>query len=837
MTPRRLLRSLARLLPLLLLSPALPNAALSQPAAPGPAELAPEARARLAQAAGDSLLAPWQRDLMLRLAQGDEPAALDSPAAGARAGLPARASDATDGSWEQLVVGVREDHSAIYDPVRDRMVVFGGLGESVYNDVWALSLTGTPAWTLLAPTGTPPSSRWGHSAIYDPERDCMVVFGGLATSDYRNDVWVLSLAGTPAWTALTPTGTPPSARWEHSAIYDPVRDRMVVFGGQGGGSSSYNDVWALSLASTPAWTQLTPTATPPSVRRGHSAIYDPERDRMVVFGGTEWSSYDDVWSLSLAEAPAWTQLTPTGTPPGARFGHSAIYDPVLDRMVVFGGALTPYFPCSNDVWSLSLGEAPAWLKLQPTGTRPKARWEHGAIYDPVRSRMVVFGGTYWAYTPGTTRFNDVWAVSLAGTSSWTLLNPSGTPPSERDDHGAIFDPVRDRMVVFGGAGVSVYNDVHALSLAGTPAWTLLAPTGTPPSARSGHTAIHDPVRDRVVVFGGVYGPSNTSFNEVWALSLAGTPAWTLLAPTGTPPSARYGHTAIYDPVRDRMVVLGGYDVSGILNDVWALSLAGTPAWAALTPAGTPPSTRDGHTAIYDPVRDRMVVFGGRGTSSRRNDVWSLSLAGTPTWAALTPSGTPPSTRDGHSAVYDPVRDRMVVFAGYPTPSLSNEVWALSLAGTPTWTLLAPTGRPPSTRYAHSAIYDPVHDRMVVFGGIAARSACLNGVWTLGWSSTAAVDDPPPHPLISYLRPPAPNPARGTTAVSFALTQASRVQLGIYDVSGRLVRRLVDGERRAGVETVVWNGTAESGARLQTGVYFVQLVAPGFRETRRVILLR
>jgi len=52
-----------------------------------------------------------------------------------------------------------------------------------------------------------------------------------------------------------------------------------------------------------------------------------------------------------------------------------------------------------------------------------------------------------------------------------------------------------------------------------------------------------------------------------------------------------------------------------------------------------------------------------------------------------------------------------------------------------------------------------------------------------------------------------------------------------------VRQLVDGERRAGVETVVWNGTAESGARLQAGVYFVRLAAPGFRETRRVILLK
>ena len=61
------------------------------------------------------------------------------------------------------------------------------------------------------------------------------------------------------------------------------------------------------------------------------------------------------------------------------------------------------------------------------------------------------------------------------------------------------------------------------------------------------------------------------------------------------------------------------------------------------PSGTPPSARDGHTAIYDPVRDRMVVFGGD-DGALRNDVWALTLSGSPAWSALAPVGTPPSAR-------------------------------------------------------------------------------------------------------------------------------------------------------------------------------------------------
>ena len=794
-------------------------------------ELPAATRARLAGAAEDAALAPWQRDFMLHLAHRGETSAHDTEAAEPPPGRSEHASDDPDGSWADLVVNPRCYQSAVYDPVRNRMLVFAGFyndgTEYSFNDVWALSLVGTPSWTSLKPTGTPPSPRYSHSAIYDPVRDRMVMFGGgrCPSPCYFNDVWALSLAGTPAWTQLTPTGTPPSARKYHSAIYDPVRDRMVVFGGFNG-STDFNDVWALSLAGTPAWTELTPSVTPLHGRSYHSAIYDSVRDRMVVFGGNYGSTYlNDVWTLSLAGTPAWYLWSPAGAPPSPRLGHSAIYDPVRDRMVVFGGLHYP--SVFNDSWSLSLGGTPAWTQLTPTGAPPSPRYCHSAIYDPVGDRMIAFGGC-GGYPDF---YNDVSELSLGGSTAWAELIPSATPPSPRLSHSAVYDPVRDRMVVFGGYSSSYRSDVWALSLAGVPLWGALAPTGTPPSPRRYHSAIYDPVRDRMIVFGGYSG--STPYNDVWALSLAGTPAWTALTPTGTPPSPRYLQSAIYDPARDRMVMFGGADGSTFFNDVWALSLVGTPAWMALSPTDTPPGARSYHSAIYDKERDRMVVFGGVDWSNVLNDVWALSLADKPAWTPLAPTGTPPSPRDGHSAIYDPARDRMVVFGGYNRP---NDTWALTLAGTPAWAELTPAETPPSARYGHTAIYDPIRDRMVVFGGYDA-SGCRNDVCALAWSSSAGVGDHGRQPFISRLCPPVPNPCRGTTTVSYTIAQAGRVRLGVYDVRGRLVCRLVDGESRAGAETVVWKGSSESGSRLAAGVYFIRLAGPGIRETRKVILLK
>ena len=162
------------------------------------------------------------------------------------------------------------------------------------------------------------------------------------------------------------------------------------------------------------------------------------------------------------------------------------------------------------------------------------------------------------------------------------------------------------MIVFGGSSCS---DLWTLSLAGVPEWQPLAAAGTPPSARSGHTAVYDRIRDRMLVFGGKdnLGP----LNDVWELTLGGSPQWNLLAPSGSPPAARFHHAMVLDPDRDRLVIHGGQDddfFTTVYDDVWELALTGSPAWSSITTAGSSPGIT-GHGGVYDPVDDRMVVVG------------------------------------------------------------------------------------------------------------------------------------------------------------------------------------------------------------------------------------
>ena len=304
-------------------------------------------------------------------------------------------------------------HSGVYDSARARSVIFGGFdGLSRSNQTWSLTLADTPHWDSLASVNPAPPGRAGHCAIYDPVRDQLVVFGGSPEGGAGlNETWTRSLASPETWTQLSPAGQLPSPRLYSSAIYDPLRDRMLIFGG--GLSGYFNDVWALSLGGTPRWDSLAVApGSIPSPRQGHAAIYDPLRDRMIVFGGLFASTV--TWQFSFSNA-AWTPISTLGAPPSARSGHSATYDPVGDRLLVFGG-LDGNGQRLNEVYELSLGGVPTWSRLAPTGSLPSPRFYHSADYDLSRHAIVVFGGDH----SGT---DETWALSLLPAPAWSPWAP------------------------------------------------------------------------------------------------------------------------------------------------------------------------------------------------------------------------------------------------------------------------------------------------------------------------------------------------------------------------------------------------------------------------------
>ncbi len=84
----------------------------------------------------------------------------------------------------------------------------------------------------------------------------------------------------------------------------------------------------------------------------------------------------------------------------------------------------------------------------------------------------------------------------------------------------------------------------------------------------------------------------------------------------------------------------------------------------------------------------------------------------------------------------------------------------------------------------------------------------------------------------------PNPFNPRTTIAFDLPKQTAVSLRVFDVSGRLVRELIDGEIVAdGRQEAVWNGRDDTGRRVASGTYFYRLEAGEYSETKRMALIK
>jgi hypothetical protein len=663
-------------------------------------------------------------------------------------------------TWTQYGPVPRFAHSGVWDPATKSTIVFGGQDPATstdLNDLWLIS-TGTDKHitdTELTANGTPPTARYGQVATYDPISNNMTIFGGGMGSPLTcaNDVWLLEGAngqsGSPTWVQVHPSGTSPSARIHSSAVYDPTSNSTILFGGNNCSKTYYNDVWVLSnangLGGTSSWKKLSAFGTAPSVRESSAVIYDSANNVLTVYAGDGNGVQDaDVWTLSNANgsggSAVWTQLSPTGTLPSARTGVTAIYDSVHNRMTVFGGFYK--IITLSDSWVLSfpngIGGTPAWTKLAPTGTAPSVGY-YSAAYDSIANSMYIFAGS----SSATKLAGDDHAFILSnangiGTSAW-----SRGGPATRYAQSAYYDSVSDAMFVFGGqhaltnTNFSDYwelgNAIGSNNLKWTSVTVATVKGGTRPASRGGHVGLYDSSSNHMMIFGGEEGFPKPCVNDYWVLTgannTAGTkPTWVSETIAGTLPAARAHHSGVYDPTTNSMIVFGGYDcTSTYFNDVWVLSnanaVSGTLAWTQLTPTGTAPSPRQSASAVYNSSTNTLIVFGGDAGASPFSDLWILTHAngtgGTPAWIELTTAGGPPA-RSGHSATYDSVNNLMTVFGGWNGSALLGDGWILSNAngqgGIPSWSESTFSTTSPARRF-HSAIYDPVHNQMNIFGGV------------------------------------------------------------------------------------------------------------------------
>lgn len=285
----------------------------------------------------------------------------------------------------------------------------------------------TPTWMPARTLGDPPpipAARVNHAMAFDAARGRVVLFGGSDLAGRFADTW--------EWDGLrfaerTPAGSP--SAYDPALVYDAARAEVLLF--------TPPETWAWDGV---RWT-LRASLPIPGDRVGYAMCYDSVRARVVLFGGFSYGSWlDDTWEW---DGTAWSYRTVAIRPQG-RSGHAMAYDPDRQRTVLVAGTNDLSYPHSSpygDTWEW---DGTQWQRVANSGPAP--RTGHTLAYDPVRRRIVLFGGIqhFWANPP--TVYADTWEWDG---SAWRQVPVTRSPPP-RDGHAVAEDPLGRGLVLFGG---------------------------------------------------------------------------------------------------------------------------------------------------------------------------------------------------------------------------------------------------------------------------------------------------------------------------------------------------------------------------------------------------
>ncbi|MFY9344665.1 MAG: hypothetical protein WAT39_19385 [Planctomycetota bacterium] len=529
-----------------------------------------------------------------------------------------------------------------FDDRRSRMVRVDGSGWNPQFATW--EWIGT-AWSQRHPATTPPP-RSNFALAYDPVRQRIVLFGGqvlwntTSPGALLDDTWEYDGID---WTPQSPVQRPP-AQGRGQLVFDFANNKLLLCGGLNPSASA--GAWHYDGA---VWSQL--ATAPFSVVPVAS---DPIRQRLVAYYGIGAVGFTYEWNGS-----SWQQLSPPQSPSPHRFAVGLTWHAQRQRVVLHGGAASPW---PGDLWEW---DGITWSVVGPA----PQRIEHSLCHDPVTNRLFAVGGrsptnlgidtlqwdgTTWSSSSPGVGWEDctgawfdgnrqrVVAVSVYPNAllEWTGARwERGTWPNLMTYPQGGFDPLRGRAVLVGGDPTGVVTQEWD----GTT-WFPLLTTTLPCRARP----VFHPGRGRVVVSCGAGG--------LWEWDGI---VWTQIAPgPGAPWTSVADGEAVFDLARNELVLVtwqGGATVTARWN--------GT-TWTVGTFANGPPP-RAGHGLDYDGATQRVVLFGGADAAaswSHFDDLWQWD--GTAwTQRVLAHAPTP---REGHGLVFDPLRQQLLVIGGFRT---------------------------------------------------------------------------------------------------------------------------------------------------------------------------
>lgn len=468
----------------------------------------------------------------------------------------------------------------------------------------------------------------------------------------------------------------------------------------------------------------------------------------------------------------------------------------------FADPTSPVFTAERSTWLTTT--------LRTTYQADPATWNqmNGYVGDPISGPNSA-GVAYEAFRSGGAGDEIDIAAGAGGTSAYTYRNTEATP----DDTGFRWESGTPNgssaTALWGGAPsrlVTMYYEFSSMD---------------PPF--SSNSAVRDGILDRTLV---------------WLFGRA-RPIVVVTAPNGGEVL-----TGAAVDITWNETLGGGVNAASRTIDY---TLDGGDSWTTLTTSAGPSPYNWDLTSVPNSNRVKVrvrVVDDGTPAPLAQSDVsnanFTIARTGGDTQGPVVVAGSisvapNPIVRPNPATLSAQITDATT---GASNVSAAEWSFGIAAAAAGTGTALPLSGAGITRPASGSIDTTPFATGM---GTLWVRGQDAEGNWGPAASLAVQVNGPElvgvgDIPRLAFLDQNAPNPFAQRTAIRFGLPRAAQASIGVFDVQGRRVRMLVDGNLAAGEQVVTWDGRDDQGRHAAAGVYFYVFRAEGQNLQKRMMLL-
>jgi N-acetylneuraminic acid mutarotase len=301
------------------------------------------------------------------------------------------------------------------------------------------------SWNPVKFTGDSPEERFMHAMFFDQKTGQIYFTGGMQYpfSPMMSDVWSFD-PKTNKWTKLVSTGYIPPKYSVRDYTFIP--SERSIYAWADNGEENLHKMFIFNIDKK-EWSKITPVGEFPKTAGHRVMCYDPMNNRLLLFGGYYWTPeasdvLNDLYAFDLKKKE-WSKLKTEGITAPKLKAAEGYTDQANGRMIIYGGLMPEEKP-NAEIYTFSFSKN-SWGKIDAQGDKPIGGDSFYGILDAENNRLIEIGSTENKDSPS----NGLYIFDLKS-NKWLKQESKDINIKKFNDCGPVYCSTNKRIYVYGG---------------------------------------------------------------------------------------------------------------------------------------------------------------------------------------------------------------------------------------------------------------------------------------------------------------------------------------------------------------------------------------------------